>query len=361
MKNGKTVQELAAELDRQSKAKIDIVAKPEWMKVSTERVVVNKKERGDTTVLHVNGSRSDGDFEILPLAHTQMAGRLDVPKKFYDRIRTDHPALYDNTVNTLMAEGQPRLIRTMDGRMRADLSDRYRVLDNDEAAEAILRGLQGHEVEIASCEVTDTRLYIKALTPRLTFDIPGHSKLCGAMIFTNSEVGASRLSAEIGIWMEVCTNLAIAPDGRFKKTHIGARLATDFMEGMEQFFSDETRRVSDLAFFKQFQDYVAAMFDPERFRKFVEQMKNARDEVIDVTPVEVVEVTKRQFKLTEGEGNSILMHLIQGKELSKFGLSNAITRASQDVTDYDRATDLERLGGTVLALPRKEWTALAAA
>jgi hypothetical protein len=34
--------------------------------------------------------------------------------------------------------------------------------------------------------------------------------------------------------------------------------------------------------------------------------------------------------------------------LSQWGLVNAITRTSQDVTDYDRATELERLGGVVL-------------
>ena len=38
-----------------------------------------------------------------------------------------------------------------------------------------------------------------------------------------------------------------------------------------------------------------------------------------------------------------------GSDVSSYGLINAVTRASQDVEDYNRATDLERIGGELLA------------
>ena len=37
-----------------------------------------------------------------------------------------------------------------------------------------------------------------------------------------------------------------------------------------------------------------------------------------------------------------------GNDFSHFGLVNAVTRSSQDVADYNRATELERIGGTLL-------------
>ena len=37
-----------------------------------------------------------------------------------------------------------------------------------------------------------------------------------------------------------------------------------------------------------------------------------------------------------------------GNDFSAFGLVTAVTRSSQDVSDYNRATELERLGGTLL-------------
>ena len=37
-----------------------------------------------------------------------------------------------------------------------------------------------------------------------------------------------------------------------------------------------------------------------------------------------------------------------GNDLSHYGLVNAVTRASQDIEDYNRATELERIGGVLL-------------
>jgi len=65
--------------------------------------------------------------------------------------------------------------------------------------------------------------------------------------------------------------------------------------------------------------------------------------------------------LNQDEQDNVLTHLIRGADLSQYGLVNAITRTSQDVASYDRATELERLGGTVLELPVSDWSVLAKA
>jgi hypothetical protein len=63
----------------------------------------------------------------------------------------------------------------------------------------------------------------------------------------------------------------------------------------------------------------------------------------------------------EGEGAGVLAHLIRGGDLSQWGLVSAVTRFSQDVADYDRATELERIGGRIVELPKADWLRLAAA
>ena len=40
---------------------------------------------------------------------------------------------------------------------------------------------------------------------------------------------------------------------------------------------------------------------------------------------------------------------------------NAVTHFSQEVEDYDRATEFEALGGKLIELPVKEWKELAQA
>ena len=45
------------------------------------------------------------------------------------------------------------------------------------------------------------------------------------------------------------------------------------------------------------------------------------------------------------EASGILGHLAAGGNLSRWGFANAVTRYAQDVESYDRATELEKLGG----------------
>ncbi len=80
-----------------------------------------------------------------------------------------------------------------------------------------------------------------------------------------------------------------------------------------------------------------------------------------MTVEEVVEVTAKRFALNDGERSSVLKHLIRGDDMTQWGLANAITRAAQDVESYDRATELESLGGTIVELPQATWKVLATA
>ena len=55
----------------------------------------------------------------------------------------------------------------------------------------------------------------------------------------------------------------------------------------------------------------------------------------------------------------MLRHLILEGDLSADGLDNAITHFSQDVDDYDRATELEALGGKLIELAPGDWKEVA--
>jgi V8-like Glu-specific endopeptidase len=71
-----------------------------------------------------------------------------------------------------------------------------------------------------------------------------------------------------------------------------------------------------------------------------------------------VNLTGQKIGLTEGEGKGVLNQLIAGGDLTRFGLYNAVTRASSDIESYDRATELERAGAAVVELGKAEWQRL---
>ena len=114
-------------------------------------------------------------------------------------------------------------------------------------------------------------------------------------------------------------------------------------------------------FFLRVRDVATAALDEAVFHRTVQRLREAADSPITSNALDkVVEVTAKRFGLTQDEGNGVLAHLIRGGDLSQWGLCSAITRYSQDVESYDRATDLERIGGRVVELGHQEWTRLAA-
>ncbi|HSD42463.1 MAG TPA: hypothetical protein VLD36_11400 [Burkholderiales bacterium] len=54
----------------------------------------------------------------------------------------------------------------------------------------------------------------------------------------------------------------------------------------------------------------------------------------------------------------MLRSLIEGGDLSGFGLVNAVTHFSQQVAGYDRASELEALGGRLVEGSASDWKAL---
>ena len=67
------------------------------------------------------------------------------------------------------------------------------------------------------------------------------------------------------------------------------------------------------------------------------------------------------YTLNESERAGVLRHLIVHGDLSAYGLVNAVTHYSDDLEDYDLATEFEALGGKLIELSANEWEELAEA
>ena len=133
-----------------------------------------------------------------------------------------------------------------------------------------------------------------------------------------------------------------------RTSHLGRITGMDGIDASE-FFKDETRAADDRALMLKLRDTVRGMFSPERFEARISQYRRAAEEKIE-QPIETVQVLQKRLALTDNQRDSILTHLLQDKDLSQWGLANAVTRASQKVEDYDQATELEKLGGRVIEL-----------
>lgn len=103
-------------------------------------------------------------------------------------------------------------------------------------------------------------------------------------------------------------------------------------------------------------DTVMAAVDETRFTRVVGMMREATTVQMNTTDIPgVVRLASKDFNITEEESTGVLQRLIEGKDLTLYGLSNAVTRFSQDVDSYDRATALEGIGYNILSMPRQQW------
>jgi hypothetical protein len=364
MKTGKSLGELAAEIERQAQSKRDFVA-------PTAALAVEGTAEGKA-LIHV---KDKGAFDLGKIAQEQIAEHTGIPAKYAARMLLEAPELYANNVNTWFAKNPAvRMTRMLDGGCRAFLSDKFQPFDNYDFAEAALPILMQRKLEVMSCEITDKRLYIKAVDQSLFRDVPvGHKMGDGthtifdtcapSIILSNSEVGYGRLVIETGVYTKACTNMALFAKGGMKRTHVGARHAlTDNMDvqDLDSVLSSAAKRKTLEAVWLQARDVIASAFNPAVIDKRVEQLAIAAGAKLPGDKIEkVMDVVQERFNLNADERGSVFKHLIEGGQLSQYGLHSAITRAAQDAADYDRATELEYLGGKVVELNRNEWAALA--
>lgn len=354
MKQGKTLVELATEIERQAQQKKDFVVKSHVLRI-------HSGSEGSRLTL---GEQVYGEYTLNDLAHKQVGQHLGIPATYYAKLRSEFPMLLDENVNTLLsasAENERRMVRTIDGTARAFLSDRYRRLDNFDLLEAVLPTLmETPSLEIASCDVTEQKLYLKVTTARIQAEIKPGDIVQAGLVISNSEVGLGAVSVQPYSVRLVCMNGAVHNDFGTRRNHVG-RLVTDTGEDAYRLFAEETLIADDRAFYLKVRDVVRGAMSEMVFHRIVSQMREAAGARLDADPVKAVEVLSKKHALNGDEQKGILRHLIEGADLSLWGVANAFTRHSQDVESYDRATELEAIGGNIITLARSEYRELLAA
>ena len=353
MKNGRSLVNLAYELERQLHSKKDLIVPSTLMRHVTDDL--------GATGLVINEGSDPAHYGVTPLARRQLADKLKIPFAYFERMREEQPGLLDSNVNTwLQKEEERRMLRTLDGQVRAVLSDRYRRLDNFDLAESVLPILQQlPEVRFESVELTDTKMYLKCITPRLTYEMAPGDVVQAGVVISNSEVGQGTLSVQPLLFRLVCSNGLIAIDRALRKTHVGRALGAE--EDGIQVYQDDTLRADDKAFFLKVRDVVQAAVSEATFRQTAQKMQKTLNIPLVGDPVKTVEVLAQRYTLNDSERAGVLRHLISAGQLSGYGLVNAVTHYSQEVEDYDRATEFEALGGRLIDLPAHEWKGLAEA
>lgn len=339
MKTGRNLREVLVELNRQQEAKRDYISPSSSLALRPDGRTLTMGEK---------------DFSTTDLFHRQVASSLSIPARYYDLMQREKPELLAENVNAWMStRDQNYMVRSLDGVARALLSDRYRRIDNLEVAGAVLplfAGVPG--MQVMSCEVTEHKLYVKVVDTRREAVCVGDVVQFGVVVF-NSEVGLGAVSVQPLVYTLRCTNGMVVNSLGERKTHVG-RAAKGLEEGWEV-ISDEAAQAEDKAFLLRLRDIASAAFDEARQGMIISSLEEAAGAKITGKVTDVVELTGKEYGLSIPEQDGVLKYLIEGGDLSLYGLSNAVTRYSQDVESYDRATALEGIGWDVATMGKNKW------
>ena len=93
-------------------------------------------------------------------------------------------------------------------------------------------------------------------------------------------------------------------------------------------------------------------------------LRDATDGPQIIRPLGAADALSALLGLTRPENDAMAVHLIQAGDMSRYGALNAVTRLAHDETivhTYDRASDLEALGGRLLTITPREWSRIAEA
>lgn len=350
MKTGRTLNELVAELERQHGAKADFIAPAKGMRM---------QEDGSTFEINHLQTREKQEFNASNILHRQIGSTLNIPAKYYDLMREEKPDLLARNVNAWFGDLDNNfMVRSFqfpdESIGRALLSAQYRRIDNLLVAEGVLPMFAGtDQFEVMSCEVTERKMYIKIVNHKLQKAVKPGDVVEGGVVITNSEVGMGAVSVQPFVNRLVCTNGMVVNEMGDRKTHVGRVVQP--IEGSMQILSTETIEAEDKAFILRLRDATKVAFNDAMFDRVVRKLQQSEGQKLTGDPGEVVRLAGKVYDINGKEQTGILRHLVEGGDLSKYGLANAITRTSADIKDYDRATDFEEIGWKAATMDDGLW------
>lgn len=353
MKKGKSIQELAAELDVRAQAKTDIVVPTNEIKL----INIGEGETADVAL--------DAPGYITAVndnAHGEIGDRVGIPRRYYERMLEQAPELLVNNVNHWFNQNpERRMVRMLGDTTRAFLSDRFLRIENEDIARHVFQSLVNHKSNPIplSMDVTDRKLYLKFLFPDMVAEVKPGDEVKAGISIANSEIGHGSYDIYGFFYRSFCSNGSVygAKDMgvSLKRSHLGARV----IEGVDyQVISDETQKLVQDGLMAQTADILGAVADPKFFGQMVDKLRESTQGPKIINPEVGATLLAKEFGLTDQERGETMVNLIQDGDYSKWGALNAVTKLANETESYDRASELESLGAKILDMDLRRWTAL---
>lgn len=366
------ITKIANEVERITKARHDYVA-------PRSKLSVDVSAASPTGLALTIQNGTDRTFPIERRSLVQLAGSLDFPVKFLERLQErGHNDIVSANLTELLnredkvaGENKPRkhLVRELDGKVDAILSDSYRSIASSDVLALALEEFEKAGVQVWDLRNTPTEFRILAVAPHISGKVTTDRNFSGAsrwegaagdvlnaaVSIGNSETGHGRFYGKVSILRRVCQNFCVWGDG-VAQVHLGKKLE----EGERIWTSEETRALEDKALVSKLRDVVRTSFSPESFKKTLDAINATTTRTFgEASATEVVDASIKIYGLDSSRRESIIERLLKSGDKSQFGASNAISAEcnpenAKTLDDATRST-FEDAAGAVLKLNERGW------
>jgi hypothetical protein len=344
--------------------------------------------------------KESGSFPLSRTAERQLCARIGVPLDFVDRLRKqgqsdlaasilserlirprvgiDETELPDGGKALAPANADRALVRMLDGRIRAMLSDSYKIIDNVDLFLCAAEKLNTVGGDVWQMRLTDDSFSILAVARGIagqvrldrTYD-PGdgwqsrwHNEggdiQYAAMRLNNSETGGGAVSIAPAVMTRVCANFNVWAK-TLRAVHLGRKRDEDGL------ISAETQAAESRLVWMKVRDAIETVFDKERFQAYIDTLngatqRNIAKDVTDANAVrEATEKVAEKYEIAPERANAIFSKLMESRDFTQYGVAQAITYQAHAL-DAERASDdaeaLEIIGGDITHLDGAEWREL---
>lgn len=353
-----TLPTLFAEVARLNKLKRDFIH-------TTKGLAVEPRNGG----IHFHIAGVAESFALTKHTHSQVATWAGIGKPYYDKMLAEAPELLSENVNTwLHKQSTNRMVRTLEGNARAFLSDRYRIIDHYDLLTGLMPFIMENKdkLTVRSCDVTPNRLYLKVIVDELQGEVKVGDIVRSGWVLSNGEIGNGSIMVAPFLERLSCTNGASFNELANRKYHVGRRNGGsgggEDEDAASEIYSDATKRADDMAFLMKVRDLILACMTREGLDKILARYRAAANQPIEGDPGAVVKELGSRFTLSDEEEAAIIRRLASdGEGYTRFGLSQAITAHAGEAADYDRASELEEIGGRVITLADSDWKVISKA
>lgn len=291
-----------------------------------------------------------GQLVLTDYALGQTCERYGMPIKFArELVASQNPMLRMMAAENLetLARSQEKpgkaLVRMQDGKVKAVLSSSFRRVDSRPMIENFVQTCEAQKLVPVEGMVTDTRIAIKALLPRVV--VAGGDAIVFGMQLKNSDFGAGAFECKVFCMRLWCLNGALL-ETALRQVHLGRKLD-------EGTFSQHTYDLDSRTSISAMRDVIKGALSEGNVSRFTDIINASAKDGFDAA--KAFDAMQKGGKITKAEKLEII-ETYNSPDVEMLPAGNTAWRASNAVSWFahagkhsgDRKLELEKLAGDVI-------------